>query len=528
MSELLIEIFSEEIPARMQLQAESDFKTLWEAALTKKNASFGSIETYVAPQRLVVCVAGLESVTKGTNETRRGPKTTAPEAALAGFLKSTGKTKDQLTEKDGYFYAEISEPGKPITEFLPEMLNEVIDAMPWPKTMRWYNHQTKGMSKPWIRPVRSILCVYDGKPVNFNVAGFGVNASGTTRGHRFLAPGALTISSFSDYKKQLEKSFVILDHLERQTMIKKLISDQATVKGLQLKDDQGLLEEVAGLVDYPFAHLGKIEEKFMHLPDVVLSTSMKVHQKYFTIVDSKSEIAPFFGVVTNVPAKADDRTMLDGLERVLRARLADASFFYESDKDTWGNNRNKLFKLIFHAKLGTAAGQVSRLEFLMETRDGRRAATLCKSDLLTEMVREFPELQGIMGEIYATIQGEKPEVAAALREYYLPQGPSDPCPTAPISVELGLWSRLDTLFGFIGIAGIKPTGSKDPFALRRAAIGILRICDVNDYDLDLPKRLYRIQKLYEDQDMPVLPNGIENVLNFINERIPQYERSRGK
>ncbi len=542
MSELLIEIFSEEIPARMQLQAQSDFKVLWKSALDKKNASFGSVETYVAPQRLVICVIGLEPMTKGTNETRRGPKTNAPEAALTGFLKSTGKTKDQLTEKDGYWYAEISESGKKITEFLPEMLDEVVDAMPWPKTMRWYNHQTKIMSKPWIRPVRSILCVYDSKPVNFNVAGFGVDTGGVTYGHRFLAPGVLTITSFADYKKQLEKSFVILDHLERQTMIKKMISDQAAAKGFKLKEDQGLLEEVAGLIDCPFAHLGKIEEKFMHLPDVVLSTSMKVHQKYFTIVDKDDQIAPFFGVVTNVPGKAGDSVMLDGLERVLRARLADASFFYEGDlKNGLESLVSKLDHIIFHAKLGTLGQKVQRLIELMPSTDGKRAALLCKADLVTEMVGEFPELQGIMGEIYGKTMGEKHEVAAALREYYRPLGPSERCPTASISVELALWDKLDTLVGFIGLAEIKPTGSKDPFGLRRSALGVIRlIIENNLQDRFIKNMIHKSIKSYEDQfgrefisKNPQNPIEVnvrfieQEVTEFIYDRLKVYLRDQG-
>ncbi len=553
MSELLIEIYSEEIPARMQLQAQADFKSLWESALNKKNASFKNIETYVAPQRLVVYVNGLDGATKGTTETRRGPKTNAPETALAGFLKSTGKTKDQLSEKDGYWYAEISESGKDITKLLSEMLDEVIDSMPWPKTMRWYNHQTKSMSKSWIRPVRSILCVYDGKPVNFNVIGFGVDTGNVTYGHRFLAPDALAVTSFADYKNQLEKSFVILCHQDRQAMIKKLISEQTASKGLQLKEDQGLLEEVAGLVDYPFAHLGEINKDFIHLPGVVLSTSMKVHQKYFTIVDAKGDIAPFFGVITNVPAKANDRAMLDGLERVLRARLADASFFYEVDmKNDWRMKDIKLEHIVFHAKLGSLGQKVRRLEQLMTTGDGKRAAFLCKLDLVTEMVGEFPELQGIMGEIYATTQGEKPEVAAALREYYLPQGPSDLCPTAPISVELALMDKLDTLFGFIGI-GMKPTGSKDPIGLRRAALGIIRLyldrhatlamTETNERHCEERMRrgkpvtldglLNESHDLYKKQLGEIKfantfsPTAIEDTKQFIFDRLKVYLRDQG-
>jgi glycyl-tRNA synthetase beta chain len=526
MSELFVEIFSEEIPARMQLQAQADFKSLWENVLNKKNANFTSIQTYVAQQRLVVCVAGLGSSTNGTTETRRGPKTNAPDAALSGFLKSTGKTKDQLTEKDGYWYAEISETGKKITELLSEILNEVIDNMPWPKAMRWYNHQTKAMTKPWIRPVRSILCIYDGKPVSFNVVGFGLDTGNLTKGHRFLAPQALIVSSFADYKKQLEKAYVILDHQDRQTMIKELISDQAVAKGLKLKEDQSLLEEVAGLVDYPFAHLGKIEEKFMKLPDVVLSTSMRVHQKYFTIVNATGKIAPFFGVVTNVPGK--DQVMLDGLERVLRARLADAEFFYEADLKRGLESRwNLLSSVVFHEKLGNLQQKSFRLAELMSTEDEKRAAYLCKCDLLTEMVGEFPELQGIMGEIYAKAEGEKPEVAQALREYYLPQGPSDPCPTSPLSVELALMDKLDTLLGFIG-AGLKPTGSKDPFALRRAALGVIRLMIENRYRENLESFLYRVYNQYKGAFGPTLPCDAQNdTEQFIYDRLAVYLRTWG-
>ncbi|MBY0280759.1 MAG: glycine--tRNA ligase subunit beta [Alphaproteobacteria bacterium] len=521
MSELLIEIYSEEIPARMQLQAAADFKGLWEKALAEKNAAFKAIDTYVAPQRLTAHITGLAANIRGTEEVRRGPKASAPEAALAGFLKSTGKTKDQLIQKDDYWYAELSQAGKPIQELLPEILNEVMDKMPWPKTMRWYNHQTKQMSKPWIRPIRSILCVYDGNPVNFNVPDFGINTGNTTFGHRFLARQALTVTSFEDYKAQLEKAHVILDHQKRQEMIEQLIREQAAARGLVLKKDIELLREVAGLVDYPFAHLGKIEESFMHLPGVVMSTSMRVHQKYFTIVDKGGQIAPFFGVITNVPRKPDNHLMLDGLERVLRARLSDAAFFYDVDmKDDFDGKSAKLDHIVYHAKLGSLGDKVKRLQNLMSSADGKRAAKLCKNDLLTEMVGEFPELQGIMGEIYAKEKGEKPEVAAALREHYLPQGMLDVegVPTALISAELALMDKLDTLVGFLGV-GLKPTGSKDPFGLRRAAVGIIRLIlhEKNDalrkHTLD--KMIADVAREYKSFNVSIKE---EDVAPFIYER----------
>ena len=539
MSELLIEIYSEEIPARMQLQAAADFKELWIKALTEKNADFTDINTYVAPQRLAACITGLKGHTRGSEEVRRGPKISAPEVALAGFLKSTGKTKDQLIQKDDYWYAELSQEGKPIQELLPEILNEVMDKLPWPKTMRWYNHQTKQMSKPWIRPIRSILCVYDGKPVAFNVPDFGINTGNITFGHRFLAPEAITVKGFDDYKQQLAKAFVILDHQKRQEMIKELITEQTAAKRLTLKEDQGLLEEVAGLVDYPFAHLGKIEESFMHLPGVVMSTSMRVHQKYFTVVDKDGQIAPFFGVITNVPAKPDNRLMLDGLERVLRARLADAAFFYDEDmKHHLIGQGLKLSHIVFHEKLGSLNQKIARMEAVLVSRDEKRAAFLSKCDLSTGMVGEFPELQGIMGEIYATAKGEKPEVAAALREYYLPQGPSDPCPTASISVNLALVDKLDTLLGFIGV-GLKPTGSKDPFGLRRAALGVIRLQIENrlinrkDIESTLSDLRLQYKLMHSGLNEPSLklqrlsPTAVEDTMQFIYDRLTVYLRTQG-
>ena len=535
MTELLIEIYSEEIPARMQLQAAADFKELWIKTLAEKKATFENIQTYVASQRLTARITGLASETQRTEEIRRGPKISAPDAALAGFLKSTGKTKEALSQKDDYWYAKISQEGRPIQELLPDILTEVTDKMPWPKTMRWHNHQTKEMSKPWIRPIRSILCVYDGNSVAFNVPGFGINTGNTTFGHRFLAPEAITTKGFDDYNQQLEEAFVILDHQKRQEMIKKLITEQAAAKGLTLKEDQNLLEEVAGLVDYPFAHLGKIEETFMHLPGVVMSTSMRVHQKYFTIVDKQGQIAPFFGVITNVPAKPDNHLMLDGLERVLRARLADAAFFYKTDLDRNLWNMDKLFNVVFHEKLGTLAQKVFRIEALMGSKDEKEAALLCKGDLLTDMVGEFPELQGIMGEIYARAKGKKPEVAAALREYYLPQGPSDPCPTAPISVNLALVDKLDTLLGFIGI-GLKPTGSKDPFGLRRAALGVIRIQienkNINNGTIESIlfnlKDQYRTNQITDSTKVqPLSSTAVEDTMQFIYDRLTVYLRTQG-
>lgn len=524
MQELLIEIFSEEIPARMQLQAGLDAKEIFTNLLNDHGASFKSVHTYVAPQRLVVHVEELAPTTATKTESRRGPKVGAPDAALQGFLKSTGLTQHDLAQENGYWVAHLDTVGQAIQAVMPVLLHGFLDAMPWPKSMRWYNPRTKAFTRPWVRPIRSILCVYAGNAVTFDVDGLNMTTGNTTKGHRFLAPETFSVTSFSDYKQKLENAYVILDHTERQKKIEEQLTAMCGEKGLVWQEDKGLLEEVAGLVDFPFVNIGNIEQTFMKLPTVVLSTSMKVHQKYFTLTTKTGAGAPYFAVATNVAVPSPTSHMMQGLEKVLRARLNDGLFFYDLDQKTPLESLvPKLDAVTYHQKLGSVGHKVKRLETLVPQFGLlRQAAHLCKADLLTQVVGEFPELQGIMGEIYAHEQGCENDVALALREYYLPQGPSDPCPTNPISWNLAFWDKLDTLVGFLGV-GIKPTGSKDPFALRRAALGVLRLLvETGQKGHILNDSIQKVIAAYKNQNVILNATTEQDVIAFVQDRLAAY------
>lgn len=519
MNELLLEFYSEEIPARMQLSAQTQAQKLIAELLKSFGAVYGQVQTFIACQRLTIYVQGLEPLTQETKETRRGPRISAPEVALTGFAKSIGLNQERWEQKDDYWYAEILQPGQNIPSLLPKIVNEFLDQFSWPKSMRWYNSETSSFTRSWIRPIRSILCVYNGEPVRFKVEGLTVETGNQTYGHRFLTSAPLTIKNFADYQQQLKHAFVILDHQERQAIIKKELDQQAAELGITVQWDQTLLEEVSGLVDYPFVHLGKIEQDFMHLPKQVLSTSMRVHQKYLTLLKG-DELAPYFGMVSNVNPTD---SMISGYERVLRARLSDAVFFFQVDtKDHLEKLVSKLDAIIFHAKLGSLGQKVKRLQNLMTTDHGKRAAFLCKADLLTQMVGEFPELQGTMGEIYARLKGEPIEIALALKEFYQPQGANDSCPTSPLSIELALADKIDSLVGFIGV-GIKPTGSKDPFGLRRAALGIIRLLvNHTNPDYNLISLVESSVGAYQSQGFTLSSTTLADVVQFINDRLTIY------
>jgi glycyl-tRNA synthetase beta chain len=525
MNELLLEFYSEEIPARMQLKAQQQAQELTVELLNSFGAVYEQVTSFVACQRLTICVQELEPLTQATNDSRRGPRIGAPEAALAGFAKITGCNQDQWQQKDGYWYAEILQVGQNISQLLPKLVTSFLDQFSWPKSMRWYNPQTKDFTRTWIRPIRSILCIYNGEPIKFKVEGLDIESSNQTYGHRFLAPNPITVKNFTDYRQQLEKALVILDHQERQKLIQESLNKQAAQLGLTVQWDQNLLEEVAGLVDYPFAHLGQIESEFMHLPAQVLSTSMRVHQKYFSLLKG-NQLAPYFGVISNVNP-VNNESMMSGYERVLRARLSDAAFFFEVDtRASLETLVPKLDHIIFHAKLGNLGQKVKRLQNLITTEKGKRAALLCKADLLTNMVGEFPELQGTMGEIYALLKGEPAEVALALKEHYQPAGASDDCPTSLLSVELALADKIDSLVGFIGV-GIKPTGSKDPFGLRRATLGIIRLlANHTNPDFNLLSLIERSVKTYQEQQFSLSSNTKQEVIQFINDRLVVYLQSQ--
>lgn len=532
MPEFLTEILSEEIPARMQRRAQDDLKKLMEDELTAKGLTFSSVESYVTPRRLAAVVFNLPTTTSGTIEERRGPKVGAPEGAIQGFLKSTGLTLEKCEQREGYYYAHIETKPQETPDILPQVIQAILTKFTWQKSQFW-TLDNGDKSQFWVRAVRSVLCVFDGKPLSFALPTLGLTTSNQTSGHRFLKPDLQEISSFDDYKTKLEKAFVILDPVTRQTQIWEGLEALAHQKGLVLLTDEGLLQEVAGLVEYPVPLLGQIEEQFMRLPSPVLSTSMRVHQKYFTLLDKNGKIAPYFGVVANTKGADGGAKMIAGYERVLRARLSDAAFFFEQDvKVPLGEFAQKLNKIIFHAKLGNLHQKCERLKTLMTTQgaedDGRRAALLAKSDLVTSLVGEFPELQGVMGEIYASAQGEDAHVAAAIREHYQPQGPNDQCPNAPLSIALALADKLDSLVGFFGI-GEEPTGSKDPFALRRAALGIIRLIRDNSLsDFSLQPLCCQAIEAYQKQGISFQSDfQFESILNFINDRLKVALKAEG-
>lgn len=532
MAEFLMEIFTEEIPARMQLRAADDLKKMMGDDLLARGLPFSTLNTYVTPQRLVAVISGLAEATSATVEERRGPKIGAPEGAIQGFLKSAGVALEACEQREGYYYARLDIKARPAQEVLPETIQAMFAKFVWPKSMFW-SLQEKKKSQFWVRPVRSVLTVFNGQALTFDIPTLGLTTSNKTQGHRFLKPDTLEVASFADYQEKLEKAFVILDHQERQTRIWNELTALASAKGLTLQPDPALLQEVAGLVECPVPLLGKIDPQFMSLPAAVLSTSMRVHQKYFTLRDKDGQIAPYFGVIANKKAPDGGAKMLAGYERVLRARLKDAAFFYGQDvKTPLEDFAARLNTIVFQQKLGTLAQKSERLEKLMAVQgaaeSGIRAATLAKADLLTTMVGEFPELQGMMGEIYATAQGEAPDVAAAIREHYQPQGPTDQCPQAPLSIALGLADKLDTLVGFFGI-GEEPTGSKDPFALRRAALGIIRLVRENSLeDFSLHPLGCKAVEAYQTQNIAFKSDfRLEAVLDFINDRLKVALRAEG-
>jgi glycyl-tRNA synthetase beta chain len=509
MADLLLEIFSEEIPARMQADALSHLERVLKTELDKAALPMKITGRYVTPRRLAIALADLPLQQTDVNTELKGPKIDAPDAAIQGFLKKSGMKRDQLTERDGIFIAQVQQKGKPTTEILKTIIEDMLTKFPWPKSMRWGNHDIT-----WVRPLHSILCIFDGKvvPVEFGP----VKAGNTTQGHRFLAPATITINKAGDYESALEKASVIADREKRKAFILQQAEDAAEKLGLELKNDMGLLEEVTGLVEWPVVLVGTIDAKYMDLPKEVLVSEMRAHQKYFALTKKDGALSDKFLITANMTAKDGGAAIIAGNERVLRARLADGRFFWDQDrKKTLDEMAKGLASVTYHAKLGSVADKVARIEKLAaelvepvssslrgaqatkqssldrHAPDGarddvRRAAALCKADLVSGMVGEFPELQGVMGRYYALHHKESKDVADAIRDHYLPLGPDSPVPTKPVSICVALADKLDTLISMFAI-GEKPTGSKDPFALRRAALGIIRIILENNIRLPLKK-----------------------------------------
>ena len=500
MADLLIELFSEEIPARMQARACEDLKKLMTDGMVEAGLTYASAAAFATPRRLCLTVEGLLDASPRTVEERKGPRADAPEKAIEGFLRGAGLTRDDLEERDtpkgAILFAKITKEGRPAAEIIAEVLEHTIRNFPWPKSMRWGSGSLK-----WVRPLHSILCILsreDGaEVVPLDVDG--ITSGNTTRGHRFLAPDAITVSGFDDYTAKLKRAFVVLDSAERRDTIWHDATNVAFASGMEVVEDSGLLAEVAGLVEWPVVLMGRIGDAFLDLPPEVLQTSMKEHQKFFSVRNPKTGRIERFITVANRTTADDGVTILAGNEKVLSARLADAKFFWDNDlrvaksgagMGAWVEN---LKNVTFHNKLGTQAELIERMAVLArelapmvgaDADAAEQAARIAKADLSSEMVYEFPELQGLMGRYYAQAAGFSDEIAAAAEEHYAPLGPSDDVPTAPVSVAVALAEKIDKLTGFWAIEE-KPTGSKDPFALRRAALGVIRILVENDVSIQL-------------------------------------------
>lgn len=520
-----LEIFSEEIPAKMQARALKAAAETMTSLL--EGVEHGAVRATCASRRLCVAVDDVAVESAAMTVEKRGPRTTAPEVALQGFLKGNSVRREDLIERNGYFYAISNTPGRPFFERIPELVRSFIRLMPWPKSMRWAHPQTGHSTASWVRPVHAVVCLWGEDPVVFDLEEWGVTTGNVTYGHRFLSNHPLTVTSCAQHAAILREHSVIVDYAERREAITKAIDAALASKGLTIKPDEGLLDEVTGLVDAPFVVVGEIENRFMALPPEVLSTSMRVHQKYFATMPAgatDSALAPFFVAVSNQPATSAQKK---GFEKVLRARLSDALFFYEEDlKTPLDLLAPKLEHIVFHAKLGTLAQKVDRLAVLMKGVPAmERAARLCKLDLVTHMVGEFDELQGIMGTHYALKQGEAPEVAFALEDHYRPIGQGGALPS--VGAQPAVADRLDSLVGFLGV-GIRPTGSKDPFALRRAALGILRIIleDPTGSDSSLAALIEADQAAYKAQGITLRPEVATDVMQFLYERLAVYAREQ--
>ena len=493
MPDLLLELFSEEIPARMQAGAARDLERLVVGALSDRGLLFEGIKAFAGPRRLTLAVSGLPAKQADVREEMKGPKVDAPQAAIDGFLKKTGLSKDQLKidrqAKGDVYIAVIEREGRETAAVLAEILPELLAKLPWPKSMRW----KPGVTTRWVRPLHSILCTFDGETVPFSFAG--VSSGRHTQGHRFLSEGKIEVRRFDDYAAALKKAFVVLDAEERAAIIFEGVKQAAFIHGLELIPDEGLLAEVSGLVEWPVVLIGSIEDRFVDVPPEILQTSMRTHQKYFALRDPKSgKMANRFALVANMVAEDGGQEIVAGNERVLRARLSDAKFFWDEDRKRRLDSRiDDLKGIVFHAKLGTQYERVERIAKLAaeiagkigaDPKKAERAARLAKADLTTGVVGEFPELQGVMGRYYALHDGEAADIADAARDHYRPVGPSDAVPSSKISIAVALADKLDALTGFFA-PGERPTGSGDPFALRRAALGVIRILLENKLRLPL-------------------------------------------
>jgi len=563
MTDFLLELRSEEIPARMQAGARENLAKLFTAELAKAGLSAGEIVTYAGPRRLALIARGLPSATEAVSEEVKGPRASAPPQALEGFLRKTGLTREQLTERDGVLFAITEKPGRATAEVLAEAIPAIVRAFPWPKSMRWGAESASTESMRWVRPLHAIVALFGGEVVPFEIAG--ITSGNTTRGHRFHAPAEIVLTGADAYVAQLRAAKVLVDQDERAAIIRERASALAAEAGLELVEDEGLVAENAGLTEWPVPLLGRFDEAFLDVPPEVIQLTARVNQKYFVCRSSDGKLANAFVCTANIEASDGGAKIVEGNGKVLAARLSDARFFYETDlKTRLDDLRPKLEKIVFHEKLGTVADKVERVaklaRWLVEEgivtespsrrREGlgeglapgddargevpppsppvsgggeladlsERAAYLAKADLVTGMVGEFPELQGLMGGYYAAAQGEDPRVAEAVRDHYKPVGQGDDVPTAPVTVAVALADKLDSVAQFF-MVGLKPSGSKDPFALRRAALGIASTIQQNG--LRLPFYAASIRA------MGNVDHGSTEMMDFIIDRLKVQQREAG-
>jgi glycyl-tRNA synthetase beta chain len=531
MVELLLELFSEEIPARMQPRAREDLARLLAQALAAAGLEYKEIKTFATPRRLTAVVAGLPARSPDVREEKKGPRVDAPEAAINGFLKSAGLSSvDQAERRDdkkgAYYVALIEKRGRPTAEVIADIVPDIVKGFPWPKSMRWGSGKLR-----WVRPLHSVLCLLDAKVVDFEIDG--IKSGKKTRGHRFTALESFAVKNFSDYANKLRGVKVVLDGDERAKIILEGARSLAKKERLTLVEDEGLLAENAGLTEWPAPLMGSFDQDFLSVPPEVLATSMKAHQKCFSLRKG-GKLANRFILVANLNAKDGGKAIVAGNERVIAARLADAKFFFDQDRKVPLEERvPKLKEIIFHDKLGTQYDRIQRLRLLAreiaplvgaDPDLAERAAILSKADLLSGMVGEFPELQGVIGRYYALDQQENPSVADAIAAHYKPLGPSDEVPREKVAIAVALADKLDMLVGFWAIDE-RPTGSKDPYALRRAALGIIRIVLENGMRLRLLQQiLSQLRSNWPKSDVLVTATSL---MVFLADRLKVHLREQG-
>jgi len=555
MPDLLLELFSEEIPARMQGKAADDLKKLVTDRLVDAGLVYDGARAFVTPRRLALTVQGIPAKQPDVKEEKKGPRVGAPDQAIAGFLKAAGlasidQAKVQPDKKGDIYVAVIEKPGRAALDVIAEIVPDVIRHFPWPKAMRWGKASAEPGALQWVRPLHAIVATFgpeteDPEVLSFTVGD--VTAGDITYGHRFMAPDAIKVKHIHDYEQKLEKAKVVLDPARRREIILTDAKNLAFAQGFELVEDAGLLAEAAGLVEWPVVLMGSFDEDFLSIPGEVIRATIRNNQKCFVVRDTKSgaasrtspgdaaqttgTLANRFILVANIEAADGGAAIVGGNERVIRARLSDAKFFYDTDLKTKLDTRLPKFDgIVFHEKLGTQAERIARIERLAaelaplvgaDVEKAKRAARLCKADLLTEVVGEFPELQGLMGKYYALAQGEDASVAAACEEHYKPVGPSDRVPSDPVSIAVALADKLDTLVGFWAIDE-KPTGSKDPYALRRAALGVIRIVLDNALRLPLSKIAAAHAAVIAGHD-----NVAADLLAFFADRLKVQLREQG-